>query len=63
VLFNAGCNKQNFRKKRKKTQTLILKNDVTEPKARRQGYSNTRKGYSETMDSGSLKLTFNLLTV
>jgi len=58
VLFNAGCNEQvfflnpekkfgadsscRFREKRKKTHTLIPKDNVTEPKARRLGYSNNQ---------------------
>jgi len=60
-------------KKSEKNTPLNLKNDVTEPKARRLGYSNNqlkavnrlRDSFmlSETMVSGSLALTFNLLTV
>jgi len=60
-----------FSRKIQKTP-LIPKNDVTEPKAKRLGYSNNQlksckqvKGQfklSKTMVSGSMKLTFNLLT-
>jgi len=54
-----------------KNAPLIPKNDVTEPKARRLGYSNYQLkscyrlkdsfGLPETMVSESLKLTYNLL--
>jgi len=49
LLFNAGCNKQVFSPIKlvqirlvlfEKNIPLILKNDVTEPKARMLGYSN-----------------------
>jgi len=56
VLFNTGCNEQvfspkcwkknwrrlvlSFSRKTQKTHTLIPKNDVNEPKARRLGYFN-----------------------
>jgi len=73
-----------FSKKTQITHTLISISDVTEPKARRLGYSNNQlkscyqvkvqfqafgnHGYRKpeltfTMVCGSLKLTFNLLTV
>jgi len=39
------------------------KNDVTDPKATRLGYSNNQLKDSFKLVSGSLKLIFNLLTV
>jgi len=77
VVINKGFSPQRYKnlaqihlvvfKKKRKNTPLIPRNDVTEPKARRLGYSNNKLKdsfrLSETMVSGSLKLTCNLLTV
>jgi len=57
MLFNTGCNEQMFSKllkkfstdpsyrcrEKRKNRTLIRKNYVTKPKARRLGYSNNQQ--------------------